>query len=89
MCNLHRDVIYVGVTNNLERRVLEHKNESNPNSFTSKYRCFYLVYYQTFTDIKDAIAEEKRIKSGNRKNKIKLIETMNPEWKDLSEELFI
>ena len=71
----------------LKRRVYEHKTKYNPESFTAKYGCNLLVYYQGFHRIEEAIAEEKRIKGGNRKNKLKLIETMNPEWNDLWAEI--
>ena len=79
--------LYTGVTADLKRRVYEHKIKYNPECFTAKYGCSLLVYYQGFHRIEEAIAEEKRIKAGNRKNKLKLIETMNPGWKDLWEEI--
>jgi putative endonuclease len=82
MTNPNNTVIYTGVTNNLLRRVQEHK-EKEVSSFTSKYNVTKLVYYETFGRISDAIAAEKRIKSGSRAKKIELIETMNPGWKNL------
>ncbi len=83
MANKRNGTLYTGVTSNLQSRIYQHKTKFYPESFTSKHNCNLLVYYQNFFSIKEAIAEEKRIKGGNRKNKLKLIETMNPEWKDL------
>ncbi len=83
MANKRNGTLYTGVTADLQRRVCEHKTKYNPKCFTAKYDCNILVYYQGFHSIEEAIAEEKRIKSGNRKDKLKLIEQMNPEWNDL------
>ncbi len=83
-----RNVLYVGVTSELPGRIWKHKNKYYPDSFTAKYNCTVLVYYQNFDDIVDAIAEEKRIKKGNRKQKEDLIISMNPEWKDLTDSIF-
>jgi putative endonuclease len=79
--------LYTGVTNNLERRVWEHKNKAIPG-FTSKYNITKLVYYEDGTQIEEAIAREKQIKGWLRAKKIALIETMNPEWRDLSEDWY-
>ena len=87
MANKRNGTLYTGVTADLVRRIYEHKTMHNPESFTAKYGCHMLVYYQGFHSIEEAIAEEKRIKGGNRKNKLKLIETMNPDWNDLWEEI--
>ena len=76
-------VIYTGVTNDLIRRVYEHKNSLDPKSFTSRYRVHKLVYYEYTTDINTAIDREKQIKGWNRKHKNKLIESKNPNWKEL------
>ena len=78
--------LYTGVTNDLERRLYEHKIELDPKSFTARYHVHKLVYYEDIADAYDAIAREKQIKSWNRKRKNKLIESMNPQWKDLSKE---
>lgn len=83
MTNKQNKVLYTGVTNNLQRRVYEHKNKIG-NGFTAKYNVNKLVYYQHFENSIDAIASEKRIKAGSRKKKIELIEKMNPGWNDLS-----
>lgn len=84
--NKRHTTLYVGVTNNLIKRTWEHKNKIIPG-FTKKYNCDILVYYETFTDINEAIAREKQIKGGSRKKKIELIESMNPEWRDLYDDL--
>lgn len=76
--------LYVGVTNNLQRRVYEHKNKLIAG-FTSKYNITKIVYFEVFNDIDSAIKKEKQIKGWLRKKKIDLIESMNPEWNDLSE----
>ena len=86
MTNAHNTVLYTGVTNNLARRVYEHKNGLG-SAFVKKYNVHKLVYYEQGTDIHATIAIEKRIKSGSRKKKIDLINKMNPEWKDLYEEI--
>ena len=77
--------LYTGVTNDLERRLYEHKNKLAPKSFTATYDIHKLVYYEETSDPYAAISREKQIKSWNRKRKNKLIESMNPQWKDLSE----
>jgi putative endonuclease len=74
--------IYTGVTNNLERRVYQHKNKLI-KGFTSKYNINKLVYYEAHYDINKAIQREKQIKSANRAKRVALIESMNPEWADL------
>lgn len=86
MTNIHNSVLYTGVTNDLVRRALEHKNGIG-GKFSSKYKTTKLVYYECGTDINAAINREKQIKDGPRKRKIELIEGFNPEWKDLLEEL--
>lgn len=83
MTNLTHTVLYTGVTSELRGRVWQHRNNYYPNSFTSKYKCYKLVYYKFFSSIEDAIAEEKRIKGGSRQQKIKLIIEINPKWTDL------
>ena len=84
MSSLSR-TLYIGVTNQLDRRVLEHKQE-NVGSFTARYHVNRLVYFENFRQINQAIAREKEIKKLTRKGKIKLIESLNPAWKDLSDE---
>jgi len=77
--------LYTGVTNNLNRRVYEHKNKLI-QGFTAKYNITKLVYFEICTDINQAIAREKQIKGWLRKKKVYLIESVNPEWNDLSQE---
>ena len=87
LSNDHKNVIYTGVTNDLVRRVYEHKNHLDKSSFTSKYNVENLVYFEVTTDIDSAIVREKQIKGWNRKRKDKLIETKNPNWNDLYESI--
>ncbi len=75
--------IYIGVTNDLERRVSEHKAKIY-EGFSKRYNCTILVYYEYFTDINEAIDREKQIKKWRREKKIWLIESENPNWKDLA-----
>ncbi len=89
MTNQHHTVLYIGVTSDLIGRVYEHKQKVYPNSFTAKYNCNKLVYYNGFMTITEAINEEKRLKGGSRKNKIDLINAMNPEWRDLYDSLLM
>jgi putative endonuclease len=79
-------VLYTGVTSHLKLRMQQHKEGSHPKSFTKRYKIKKLVYYEGFFDIAEAIAREKQIKAGSRKKKIDLINSMNPEWKDLYDE---
>lgn len=83
MTNKNKGVLYIGVTNNLERRVWEHKTKHHVG-FSSKYYCHRLVYYETHRDVHVAIAREKQLKGWLRKKKIALIQTINPLWHDLS-----
>jgi len=87
MTNHTHTALYVGVTSKIENRIIDYQEKFYAQSFTAKYNVSKLVYYQCFSSIEEAIEEEKRIKGGSRAKKIKLIEGMNPEWKDLSEEL--
>ena len=77
---------YTGVTNDLKRRVYEHKNGTY-DGFTKKYHVNMLMYYEIFTSIEDAIRREKQLKGGSRRQKEDLIKTINPEWRDLYEEV--
>ncbi len=83
MTNAHNTVLYVGVTNDLIRRVYEHKNHLDKGSFTARYNIEKLVYFELATDPYHAIEREKQIKDWNRKRKEKLIESRNPNWIDL------
>ncbi|ARG97811.1 GIY-YIG nuclease family protein [Legionella micdadei] len=86
LTNKYKNVLYTGITNNLIRRVYEHKHKLQ-QGFTQKYNVDRLVYYEIFTDIKEAITREKQIKGWARCKKNTLIETINPDWKDLYESL--
>lgn len=79
--------LYTGVTSNLTKRLDEHKSHA-VKGFTEKYNVTQLVWYEQHTEIRDAIAREKQIKNWRREWKIKLIEDMNPDWKDLAKDLF-
>ena len=85
LTNWANKVLYTGVTNNLERRMYEHKNKL-VQGFTEKFNVNKLVYFDSTKDIKAAIAREKQIKGWIRQKKIGLIEEMNPQWKDLAED---
>jgi putative endonuclease len=87
MCSTNPSTLYVGVTSNIASRVYEHKHKIYPTSFSAKYNCVKLVYYRRFELIIEAIAEEKRIKGGSRKKKEMLINSMNPGWNDLYEQV--
>ena len=84
LCNKYKTVLYVGITNDLSRRLTEHSSHM-VNSFCTKYRCRYLVHYEKFDDVNLAINREKQIKKSGRKAKIQLIEKYNPDWTFLNE----
>ena len=83
LTNFTKKVLYTGVTNNLVRRLYEHRYV-NKHSFCYKYRCYYLIYYDWFQNIDQAIEEEKRIKGWTRIKKMELIKTINPNMKFLN-----
>ena len=85
--NLKKTTLYTGVTSNLKKRIWQHKNFVYPKSFTCRYKIIYLVYYEGFHNIKEAIAREKQLKGGSRKQKEDLINSMNPYWNDLYKEV--
>ena len=87
MSNKSNGTLYVGVTNDLQRRVYEHKNKLIKGSFTDKYDLNKLVYYEVYEDINVAIEREKHFKKAYRKEKIKLISAFNPDWEDLYEKI--
>lgn len=84
MANKPNGVIYIGVTDNIDERVKEHKLKISPKSFTAKYNCDKLIYFEEFENGEDATIREKQFKKWKREWKIKLIEEMNPGWSDLS-----
>ena len=79
--------VYIGVTSDLVRRVYEHRNHLDPDSFTSQYDVHKLVYFEQTSDVKAALEREKQLKGWRRSKKNALIDTMNPEWKDLYPDL--
>ena len=83
MSSSNNSALYIGVTDDLERRVAEHKSGGG-SAFTSKYHCHKLVYYETFSDIEQAIAREKQLKGWKRVRKDALIDSINKDRKDLS-----
>jgi len=78
--------LYIGMTNNLDRRIMQHKKQEI-EGFSNKYHCDRLVYYEKFDDVHKAIGREKQLKGWNRAKKIALIESLNPRWQDLAEKL--
>ena len=85
LTNWNNKVMYIGMTNNLERRLYEHRHHL-ADGFTSQYNVSKLVYYESTTDVKAAIAREKQLKGWERTKKNALIETINPTWRDLSQD---
>ena len=83
LTNKYHTVLYTGVTSDLKKRLYQHQNKEFNNSFTAKYNCNKLVYYENFNRIEEAIAREKQIKGGSRKTKQALINKLNSEWNDL------
>jgi len=83
LANWNNKVIYVGVTNNLERRMYEHKNKL-ADGFTKRYNINKLVYFDSTTDVRAAIEREKQLKGWRRQRKNELVEKLNPTWKDLA-----
>ena len=87
LANTANVALYVGVTNDLLRRVYEHRNDLDPKSHTSKYHIHRLVYFEETSDVRAAIEREKQIKGWNRARKNKLVESRNPGWEDLYDRL--
>lgn len=88
LTNKNRKVLYTGVTNNLRERLFWHINsEEVANHFTAKYKCFYLIYFEQFNDVKVAISREKQIKGWTRKKKEDLISSFNSSWNFLNDEI--
>ena len=86
--NHKKTVLYIGVTNNLIQRLTEHYiNSGNPNRFAGRYHCYYLLYFEIFQFIKDAIKREKELKGWKRIKKERLIESKNPDWNFLNEQI--
>jgi Predicted endonuclease containing a URI domain len=86
LTNLHNRVLYTGVTNNLKRRVFEHR-EGLTEGFTKRYRVRKLAYFEVADNAYAAISREKQIKGGSRQDKLDLINRLNPDWRDLYDEI--
>jgi len=84
MTNKNHTTLYTGVTSNLPKRVQQHKESYYSQSFTSRYNLYILVYWESFQEIGDATGREKQIKAGSRQKKLDLINSINPDWKDLT-----
>ncbi|MCZ2084685.1 MAG: GIY-YIG nuclease family protein [Flavobacteriales bacterium] len=88
LTNKEKTVLYTGVTNNLAERLYWHRNpEAISKHFTTKYKCFYLIYFEQFQDVETAISREKQIKGWTRKKKEDLINIVNPTWRFLNDEI--
>ncbi len=85
LTNINKSVLYIGVTDSLDRRLQEHR-QAQGSSFTARYRVTHLIYYETYSDIRDAIAREKELKAWRRSKKEALIAEKNPLWLFLGEE---
>jgi putative endonuclease len=84
IANKPNGVIYIGVTDNIDERIKEHKMKVHPKSFTARYNCENLVYFEEYENGEEAAKREKQFKKWKREWKVKLIEEMNPSWSDLS-----
>jgi len=87
LANCSHSVLYIGVTSNILARIAEHRDKKYPDSFTAKYNCYKLLYYENFPRIEEAIMREKQMKKWKRAWKERLIAEMNPTWMDLYETL--
>jgi len=87
LTNQHHTVLYTGVTGYLLRRIQQHK-EKQVRGFTSRYNVDKLVYLEAYADVRDALMREKQIKAGSRQKKLDLINAFNPEWRDLTDEIW-
>jgi putative endonuclease len=87
LTNQHHNVLYTGVTSDLKTRIGQHRTGFYPHSFSFRYNLYKLVYYDFFPRIEEAIEVEQQIKAGSRAKKIARIESMNPQWRDLWEEI--
>jgi putative endonuclease len=85
--NKYNTTLYIGVTSNLPQRIVQHKEKHYPTSFSARYNLCKLVYYEQFQMIGDAIGREKQLKAGSRTQKILLIQSSNPNWNDLYEDI--
>ena len=86
LTNYNKTILYIGITNDLKTRIYWHKKPKTEDKlhFTTKYKCFYLIYYEHFQDVEQAIAREKQVKGYSRIKKEKLIDSFNPDWNFLN-----
>ena len=90
LTNKNKTVLYIGVTNDLKQRLFFHSNpKANSKSFTYRYNCRYLVYFEHFIDVNEAITREKELKKWRRSKKEDLINSVNPEWRFLDKEIYL
>ena len=87
LTNKNNTTLYIGVTSDLFSRITEHREKKFPKSFTARYNLFKLVYFETYHSIEEAIYREKQLKGGSRKKKEDLINSTNPAWNDLYEDV--
>lgn len=89
MSNEYRTTLYIGMTNDIQRRMAQHSfdSQNSKKSFAGKYKCIYLVYYESFEYPKEAIAREKELKKWRREKKNKLISEFNPKWESLNNQI--
>ncbi len=89
MTNEYRTTLYIGMTNNIQRRIAQHyfDSQNSGKSFAGKYNCIYLIYYEGFENARDAIAREKELKRWRREKKNKLITDFNPKWETLNNQV--
>ena len=87
LTNKSHTTLYVGVTSHIVQRINQHRDKYFPKSFSAKYNLDKLVYYEAFQEIGNAIGREKQIKAGSRQKKINLINSLNPDWKDLYDDI--
>src|SRR5664279_4444490 len=85
--NQNNTVLYTGVTSALRARIFEHRTKFYPKSFSARFNCTKIAWFEFLPSIEEAISREKQIKAGSRKAKVKLINSLNPEWKDLWDEI--
>ncbi len=88
--NKYRTTLYIGITNNIQKRISQHyfDSQNEKKSFAGKHNCYYLVYYESFENINNAITREKQLKKWRREKKNTLISEFNPKWKSLNNEVF-
>jgi putative endonuclease len=87
MTNKNHTTLYTGVTSYLSKRIQQHKEAYYEQSFTSRYKLYILVYWESFQEIGDTIFREKQIKAGSRQKKLDLINSINPEWRNLTDDI--